>query len=422
MSQWSDAYSGHAVHAAMESLRTSFDNCRDAATEDAGALEAYDRLRRILELAEQTLEGVDGEIVPQGHLNALNQHIPPLVQELSNFASNKDVGHLNNANANAENFIASLVAVRSLLPNDGNTAHSEVSEYRGLVSEHLEIVKEKVEESTSALETLRAAATTAGTELAEQKKRVDDAITQFNDSFAASEQARQTTATESEAAKEARFAEIVKEFGEAIAAAHQAQNKSINSHMRDVVGKTTKFIEDLEAEKAKAENLVGVIGTTGTTGAYKLVANEAKFMARICQVATIALLVIAAGLSVYTFWEIAEADFKFVKFLGRVLMIATAGVPAAYLAKLAEKFDHRERFNRRMELELAAIEPYLAELDVAERNAVKIRLAEKMFGNAESQTSDGKTSDGNATTASLQDVSTMMQDILKEFRKFSPPE
>ena len=64
-------------------------------------------------------------------------------------------------------------------------------------------------------------------------------------------------------------------------------------------------------------------------------------------------------------------------------MAVTFGILAAYAARLADKHESIERKNRKMELELAAIDPYLSELPVNTRHKIKEELASRLFAQSE---------------------------------------
>ena len=56
------------------------------------------------------------------------------------------------------------------------------------------------------------------------------------------------------------------------------------------------------------------------------------------------------------------------------------GIFAVYAARQAERSDEEERRARKMELELASINSYLADLQPEIQEQIKTKLAEKFFG------------------------------------------
>jgi len=55
-------------------------------------------------------------------------------------------------------------------------------------------------------------------------------------------------------------------------------------------------------------------------------------------------------------------------------------IPAAYLAKESAKHRNQEHFNRRISLDLRAMDPYISSLPNEEQNKIKSEMASKIFG------------------------------------------
>ena len=73
-------------------------------------------------------------------------------------------------------------------------------------------------------------------------------------------------------------------------------------------------------------------------------------------------------------------DINWASVVTKFFSFTTLGSWTAYSAKQASKHYGAESHNRKMELELASIDPYLAILPEEERNNVKKELAGKLFG------------------------------------------
>ena len=86
------------------------------------------------------------------------------------------------------------------------------------------------------------------------------------------------------------------------------------------------------------------------------------------------------GFAIFAFVDTLGAVFNWGTFGGRAFVALTFGVLAAYAARQAEKHEQVERRSRRLELELAALDPFLEPLPEAERFAVKRQMADRLFG------------------------------------------
>ena len=87
-------------------------------------------------------------------------------------------------------------------------------------------------------------------------------------------------------------------------------------------------------------------------------------------------------------------DWKLFAFrLGTTLVIA---IPAVYAAQESSKHRQREQSNRRLHLELAAIDAYLELLPEEKRHEIKAALTDKFFGKEEKIIEDGSKNTNHA--------------------------
>lgn len=142
-------------------------------------------------------------------------------------------------------------------------------------------------------------------------------------------------------------------------------------------------LSGIESLKVEAQELVHVIGNTGMTGGYQRVATSERWTARFWQfvalVGLVGLIVFAVG----AFRSVAMSGFNWGLFGSRAFAAFAFGVLVAYGARQADRHEEVERRSKRIELELASIDPYLQPLPVETRNVIKQQLADRMFGRAD---------------------------------------
>ncbi len=130
-----------------------------------------------------------------------------------------------------------------------------------------------------------------------------------------------------------------------------------------------------------AKRIVGLIGNTGMTGHYQKVANNNKRAAEILRVLALLFFVgLVAGVS-WVVSGIGADNFSWEVAVFRVLVVATFLAPALYCARESNKHREEEHHNRRIELELASIEPYLDKLPEEKAQQIIEQLASQYFGN-----------------------------------------
>lgn len=66
----------------------------------------------------------------------------------------------------------------------------------------------------------------------------------------------------------------------------------------------------------------------------------------------------------------------------RAFVALTFGILAAYSARQGDRYSDIEVTNRRFQLELSSIDPYLANLPSDTQHKLKVELGQRLFGNA----------------------------------------
>lgn len=88
-----------------------------------------------------------------------------------------------------------------------------------------------------------------------------------------------------------------------------------------------------------------------------------------------------SGILIYTIWDISGDNFDWIKSLIRIVAAAALSYPATYAARESSKHRKLEIFNRKAELELTAINPFIELLPELKKQEIKEKLVEKYFGN-----------------------------------------
>lgn len=140
------------------------------------------------------------------------------------------------------------------------------------------------------------------------------------------------------------------------------------------------ILDILEEKKADASNLLQIIGNIGITGNYQNIANLEKAAADKWRNIALGLMISMVAVIGFTIFISATNGFDWKLALFRVGAALALAIPAAYAAKESAKHRLLENHNRRSELELASLDPYLEKLPEDTRNKVKEELTKKFFG------------------------------------------
>ena len=418
-SQWTTRFENHAVHAALENVATLLEKASESAREDPAALDSISRIEQIHGMAARAITTVDPYLASIPNLNNVNSYLSSQATELTNYASTKNTTHLNNANTQADNILAQLPALSPIMtPSDIEGVRESVSSFRMSAGQHLRYLEAEVSTLRSKLQKLTQKADGVSAEVQAQKGRVDAAISEFQQQFLSAESTRTESFAQSEKSRADKFAEASEArvtTSESLKSSLQSDISKFKSRWESQSGKLLKdhqrefdslrdkmdstaqgLIESIEATKEQAEKVAGIIANTGMVGGYQQIANQERTSARIFQ--GLALLSMA-GLVVFAIWAFTGAvaeGFDLGRFGAKVFAAVSFGVLAAYAARQADIHQTSERHNRKMELELASVGPFLAQLPDETQYEVKKALAERMFGNSVPVKSNGPKTSGTS--------------------------
>jgi len=407
----------HAVHATLKQWRDKLpaerpDNFRAL---DPEPRNAYVRLRWALRELRARIDKLNPFLAQPSILDAVNKHLAELQAPWDQYRSNP-TQHWQSLDTFTEGL---LNHIRNLPPTDGFSAWQEgLEELRADMNAAINDAQEAVQ----ALQT-----TASGTdkkfkdvseklqglesEIQAQKARLDQMLTQQSETFTKAEQDRVTQFTKAEQdrsqkfnqtqdEKKAQFDALVANFNKS-----QADRKTqFDSLVTDFVKTKTEIFEQHEAELAalvktsnaksdatlakiqeqldKAVEIVGTIVKTTMSGNYQVIANREYWNAWIMRgIAIFAFL----GMGGMIIWAVSEMklgangiDWSTVAI--RLSLGFAFLIPGFYCAKESSRHWTAEKQNRRISLELAALDPFLVKLDEEKRKGVIEKMAGEYFG------------------------------------------
>ena len=418
-SQWTTRFENHPVHAALDNVSKLLEKASESAKEDPAAQDSIARIEQIHGMAVRAVKSLDPYLAPIGNLNNVNSYLSNQTTEITNYTNNKNVQHLVNANTQSDNMLAQLPALSPIqTPADIEGVKESVSSFRMSAAQHLRYLEADVKTLRSKIAKLTQKADEVVSEVANQKGRVDSAISGFQQQFSTAESARAESFAQSEKTRSDKFTEASEAragSAEALRASLSTEIDKSKSRWQSQSGKLLKdhkeefdrlrtaldteangLIESINATREEAEKVTGVIANTGMVSGYQNIANQERTAARFFQGLA---LISMAGLVVFAVLAFtgAVADgFDLGQFGAKVFAAVSFGVLAAYAARQADVHQSNERHNRKMELELASVGPFLAQLPDETQFEVKKALADRMFGNSLPVKSDKSRTSGTS--------------------------
>lgn len=105
-------------------------------------------------------------------------------------------------------------------------------------------------------------------------------------------------------------------------------------------------------------------------------------------------MTVMSGLLIYAIWDVSSANYDWIKSVIRIIAAAALSYPATYAARESSKHRKLETLNRKLELELASLTPFIELHSEEQKREIKSKLVDKYFGNHfefhENKTSDSE--------------------------------
>ncbi len=427
MSEWDDRIRNHAVWEELRLLGPAIDSAVALEGIDERSLAGLERVRAALAYCGKRLAGTDPLTALPTPLDGIAASLRAARGHVEQFLTEHTLAHVEAASAQ----IDVALGHASQIPGPATTEElgaliAVATEYRATLERNLAAARQTAGEASAATAQLQHDLAELSKAVPEEQQRITQLAAEFQQKFAETQEQRTNQFTETLLTTQQELNKITGEHQAQFSAAEESRrneftqtqtarqqtvdaisadyNKRLSEqdvesrkqrevlavkHAETLDGLTKEYsergnaiIREVEEHKARIEQLVGVIGNLGVTSGYLTTANHARKTMWLWQAITVAAM---AGLVFFAYrtlglLEDSNGTFHWGMFAGRVFLLASLGVLAAYAASQADKFFEMERRNRKLALELEAIGPYLAPLSQEEQDKFRIQMGDRTFG------------------------------------------
>jgi DNA repair exonuclease SbcCD ATPase subunit len=376
MSKWEDNYKNHPIHTTLQNLNEALDD-ETLVSDDINISDLVDRIRQAASFANSCLENVLPALTSQGSLNNANSYLQNILNEINRYKANKNIGHLNNTTNHIDTLIAQLSSFPIPRPSVEEDAFSKILiSFKEQSENIIKLLSKKKQQLEVQLNELSNASSDVGQQFGQllssvnqQGKDIEKTISEFESRF--------------EELKEKANQDLKNEFEENINKIEQLIEEVKNQHsslMDEQKSDADRLLSILESKRKEASDLVQIIGNIGITGNYQKIANQEKEAADRWRNISLLLMLGMVGAIALTIFVSVENGFDWKLSIFRLMAALVLIIPATYAAKESSRHRALENHNRRAELELASLDPYLEKLPEEMRNQIKENLTEKFFG------------------------------------------
>lgn len=410
--QLEERITNHDTYTKIESIIELVDTIISSEN-NSEQVQQLERLSETFNILKVALDRADPWLLSPVSLGNMNNHITQILNELTNYNNNNNVQHLNNANSHIDNVIPffSQVMVTST-PEDIEDIRSSVISFRKSVGQHLSNVERKAIETSTAITNNNGKLNELTTSIESQKTRLDSIISDFQDKFSNGQTERNEKTEQLIEQTKSEFNEFIsisgktldeqitsqqekynsqteaqeKEFDEQINKQQEEYNSQINKNEiefdEQVAHQEKGFIEVFDKMKEmnkEAEKILGLMSMKGMAQGYQKIANDEGKKAFRWSMGSVASMLIVIGLAI-GFILLHEGTITWTDIVSRLVLTGVGITLFTYCAKQATNYRTEERRNRKIELELASLDPYLKDMEDSEQKKVKESLVNKYFG------------------------------------------
>lgn len=383
-----------------------------------------ERLIHVIGTLEDRFQIVDALLLFPGPMPAFESHLQSIQSEVSAFQSNRNRGHLSNANTQADSLLAVAAQLGIPLATSSPIDSKAVEHTREQADKVLRSIRASERQLQQQVGKLNESVGSTIVEVTTQKSRLDTAIAEYQQQFSAAEGSRQQQAADALKTHAQRLDQAITDAQKRLQDATQDVSRRLDSTLQEAVSRADeqrKQLEDeandavdaLETMRGKAENLLHVIGSTGMAGEYQKAANTAGALTRWWQIGAALSMLGLILFAILAFVATQGEDINWGGVGARVFVAVAFGILAAYCARQGDRYSDQEVANRRFQLEFSSIDPYVANLPADVQHKLKVELGQRLFGNASMTPS---TTD-RRTTGTGKDPLEMALSIIGEFIK-----
>ena len=328
-----------------------------------------DKVFAMAELIRSLLDSTPAVLASTHALNQLNKQVRVALGELQTYISNKNSGHIANAVATFDQnvlqflwgFGPQIQSPDSPVPQIFESFAKSSSETIRQLTAERDRLSEKVQETLSTTETLRARLDSMSELATKERAEAAAEVARLSHAFAEKE-------TERSISFKVALSNMRAEYGQL-----EEGTKTIGNNL----------IAALEEQRSKAAQIVQVVGNIGVTGNYQTIAKEENNQANFWRWATVFFFVCGVSIAIATFirfWAEPVTVESIWSIAIRLLYAIAITAPAWYTAK--ESARHRTNADRakQTELELASLGPFIELLPTEKKNEIREQMTKLYFG------------------------------------------
>jgi hypothetical protein len=388
MNPWRKQFNEHPLHKSLEIINNLL-STTSLKTKDEVVLDSFNRLLVVMQAFTKFVQALNPELTVKAYLDNLYAPLSQIIPQLTEFGKSENPVHLQSANQQADQLVQKMPPFA--LPETAIQYAESVNSLSIAIEGLIASLTEQSKKTSTSLKNLNDRLTAASGREAQldktietQKGRLDTAIAEFQKQFSDAQEARRKEVVATETNFKAQLEKFKETITNEVTTLVVNQKNILTDLSAKLSARGNQIIAEMENKKNAAAKVLDVSTNVAVSGGYGKYASEEKSAADFFR--GIALLFMCALIYfAYRTIEVAlhvdAIDWRLLAI--RALTTFTLTIPSFYAVKESNKHRTTERRYRKMQLELAAVDPYLELLEKEKRDQIKLKLSERFFAQPE---------------------------------------
>jgi hypothetical protein len=174
MSRWSDQFKSHPFRNQWNAIKNLSETIKLTDETVKTDLEELARLRKVVTFVDELLGAVDPELFPQNIWNLFDGQAQQCVNELRSYEQNRNIGHMQGANANLDNI---LTYVRPYIVSGkaaAQAANRAFDAYAKTATDHIDVLRKNTHSVISDIQQIKSQANSVYQEIEQFKKPIQE--------------------------------------------------------------------------------------------------------------------------------------------------------------------------------------------------------------------------------------------------------
>lgn len=367
-----------ALHGAIQGIEIAKWSGVDGEVTLEGSKQQRSSLARLIWIARfisTSIKRSRGLIWTTPSLESANAAVVTLTTALEQYQVSKSVSHFEAACDTAlDQWRSTPLLGCSATAEDAESAFLSFCERAeaeiGTIEELKLLIREKAEEITEARDQflkqiagLESQIKAFETVFEQQKTRVDELVTTQQQAFQAAQTVRVNLFAQEVESRKSAHERLMAERAATFEAWIDNADKKLASLLNSTQEAAATNLAEMDKHQARAKEILGIVAASGVSGHYKNTAKRELISAEVLRALALGCFLVMGILIYHVVDSLKGPDFRWEMGLFRVGVGLALAIPAFYCAKESAKHREAEKRNRRLQIELATIEPYLEKLN-----------------------------------------------------------